>query len=378
MKKYIVWLLVLSLMVGAVGCGKQDTHRNSTDHAVSADSSIDSTESKESFEETEYSSTASSEEISEEKGSSEDASFEDSSAEESSTDDSSESELPTESSTETEEPVIPEDTRTESDETSEEESSSEETSEPDNSSYEDITQWTNTMIGQQSTDYHGFSAEELDAYFNDAMVTGDSVTNGLKIYTQNYEDIFNGIIFHTGASYGFNNALSPVTDNSQHPLYRGQRYTIWGMAQLTGVKKIFIGFGLNDFGYSTKQRIITCLDTITSKVHAVNPEIEIIILSSGYFTRNGEVNRPHINDHRTNKRQREYNQLVLDYCNQNGLDYIDVSNCFSDDYGYLRSDITLDNYCHPKIQEYTVWRDILYSYAAQKMLGIYTNPETMS
>ncbi|MBR6594782.1 MAG: hypothetical protein IKK83_06325 [Clostridia bacterium] len=240
-------------------------------------------------------------------------------------------------------------------------------------------EWINNLIDQQSRDYFGYSASELDAYFTDTIITGDSVTNGLKIYKNSYEKgILEGVYFHTGASYGYNNALKPVTASSQHPLYQGQKRNIAQVAALRGSKKIIMGFGLNDFGYATPNFIRNCLDKLCSSIYEVDASIDIIILSSGYFTEKGQVYRPEINDHRTNKRQREYNQVVLDYCNEKGLDYIDVTNCFSDSYGNLRSDITLDNYCHPQIEQYTVWRDILYSYAAQKMLGTYSNPPAMS
>ena len=233
------------------------------------------------------------------------------------------------------------------------------------------------MLNQQDRDYHGYSAEELDAFFDDALFTGDSVTNGLKIYTQNYEDVFRGAYFHTGASYGFNNAVAGVTPSSQHPLFRGERSTIWKVASVLGSNRVIIGFGLNDFGYCTTERIESCLDRIVSNIRAVNSDIEIVFLSSGYFTRNGEVCRPEMCDYRTNQRQRSHNQFVLEYCNANGFDYIDVTHCFSDAQGYLRANITLDDYCHPRIEEYTAWRDILYSYAANKLMGTYKNPPAM-
>jgi len=233
------------------------------------------------------------------------------------------------------------------------------------------------MLNQQDRDYHGYSAEELDAYFEGALITGDSVTNGLKLYTQMHEPILSGAYFHTGASYGFNNAVAAVTPSSQHPLFRGQRSTIWDVAAALGSDKVIIGFGLNDFGYCNTARIETCLDRIVSNLRAVNSDIEIIFLSSGYFTRNGEVCRPEMSDYRTNQRQRSHNQFVLEYCNENGFDYIDVTHCFSDAQGYLKASITLDDYCHPRISEYTAWRDILYSYAANKLMGTYQNPPAM-
>jgi len=238
--------------------------------------------------------------------------------------------------------------------------------------------WINDLKGQQDTDYHGYTAEELDDYFDDALFVGDSVANGLKLYKSMYEkDIFEKMIFHTGACYGFNNCLSAVSSKSLHPVYQGAQRTIWDMVALTGAKKVFIGFGLNDFGCVTTKNIKNCLDKIISKIRAVNPDIQIILLSSGYFTKAGESYQPSKNDYRTCFRQRDYNQFVLEYCNSLGLDYIDVSNCFADDYGYLDKDKAMDNYCHPHIKHYHLWRDILYGYAADKINGNYTNPERM-
>lgn len=238
--------------------------------------------------------------------------------------------------------------------------------------------WINDLKGQQDTDYHGYTAEQLDDYFDDALFVGDSVSNGLKLYTSMYEKgIFSGMTFHTGACYGFNNCLSAVTNKSLHPVYQGQQRTIWEMISLTNPNKVFIGFGLNDFGCVTTNNIKKCLDKIIANIRAVKPDIQIILLSSGYFTKAGEKYNPSMNDFRVCSRQRDYNQFVLEYCNSLGLDYIDVSNCFADEYGYLDKDLAMDNYCHPHIKHYHMWRDILYGYAADKINGNYTNPERM-
>ncbi len=237
--------------------------------------------------------------------------------------------------------------------------------------------WVNDLKDQQDTDYHGYTAEELDDYFDDALFVGDSVANGLKLYTQMYEKIFTGMTFNTGACYGFHNCLNPVSSSSMHPLYNGAKYTIWQMVALTNPNKVFIGFGLNDFGCTTTASNKKCLDRIIANIRAVKPDVEIIILSSGYFTKQGESYKPNLNDYRTCFRQRDYNQFILEYCNAMGLDYIDVSNCFADENGYLPKESSLDNYCHPQIKLYTAWRDILYGYAADKINGNYQNPARM-
>lgn len=245
----------------------------------------------------------------------------------------------------------------------------------DHSQYGEV--WINDLRDQQDRDYHGFTAEELDHYFDDALFVGDSVANGLKLYTSMYEKVFQGMVFHTGACYGFHNALSAVTASSMHPLYQGQKRNIWQMVALTNPNKVFIGFGLNDFGCVTTGSVKKCLDKIIANIRAVKPDVEIILLSSTYFTKDGESYRPNLNDYRTCFRQRDYNHFVLEYCNAMGLDYIDVSNCFADDYGYLPKESSMDNYCHPQIKLYSVWRDILYGYAADKIQGTYQNPPRM-
>lgn len=243
------------------------------------------------------------------------------------------------------------------------------------SNYGDV--WVNDLRYQQDRDYHGFPPEELDHYFDDALFVGDSVCQGLKLYIDNHEKIFQGMTFSVAAAYGFHNSLSPVSSKSLHPLYQGQKRTIWEMVALTNPNKVFIGFGLNDFGCTTPESNKNCLDRIIANIRAVKPDVEIIILSAGYFTKAGESYRPSLNDYRTNARHRDYNQYMLEYCNAIGLDYIDVSNGIADDYGYLPKEASLDNYCHMKIDQYTLWRDILYSYAANKILGTYQNPPRM-
>lgn len=376
MKKCIAFISALIIAFSYVACTKVG------DGVVSEESAMVSSEESfvDSSEETGESTLLESEETSDD-ASSEESESSESADVESSEDESSAEEPETTTPPTSSAPVVEESSKvTES-------STIEYTSVAPNPGREEYNQstapndpsgaWINPMINQQDRDYHGYSPEELDAYFNGAVFSGDSVFNGLKIYTQNNEDIFNGVIFNTGACYGFHNCLSPVSSSSMHPLYQGQKRTLWEMVSITGTDKIFIGFGLNDFGCTTRSSVIKCLDRIKANLYAANPNVEIILLSSGYFTKKGSSYNPSKNDYRTNNRQREYNQLVLDYCNANGWDYIDVTNCFSDQYGDLDASRSLDNYCHPKIGEYTVWRDILYSYAAAKLMGNYTNPPTM-
>ncbi|MBR6594288.1 MAG: hypothetical protein IKK83_03800 [Clostridia bacterium] len=230
----------------------------------------------------------------------------------------------------------------------------------------------------------GVSASEGDVFFNDSVFVGHSVmvhfsnrVNGWR--TSVAPDFLGNALFCCSSSFSFYNNENQTPDESDNvlPKYRGQPYNIEDLPSATGAKRIFLGLmGLNDLamvgtadtcGRVVADEAIRCIEKVKEK----NPDVEIVVLASTYLTR--DVSYKRLN----NRNMSLLNSYVLDYCNLNGIDFIDVATPLCDGDGYLASVYSSDNYCHLVKQAYYIWIDELREYAAAKQAGTWENPKAI-
>lgn len=226
----------------------------------------------------------------------------------------------------------------------------------------------------------GITANENDAFFNDSLFVGHSVMVHFKNYVTNWRKDYDGLlgnaIFGCSSSFSFYNNIhqTPTQADSVLPKYQGQGYKIEDLVSVTGVKTVYVGLmGLNDLGMVGKpdtcaslvaDEVKQCLELIKEK----NPDVNIVVLSSTYLVRG--INYPKLN----NKNMSRLNSYILDYCNEQGIDFVDVATPLIDGGGYLAGVYCSDNYCHLKQNAYYVWMDVLRDYAAKKQSGTWQNP----
>lgn len=246
---------------------------------------------------------------------------------------------------------------------------SEEVSTPEESDPGKEDSW---IYSGQGVDTHGVDQRRLDDFLEDSLFVGDSVTDGFKLYVNNYSNL-PFVNFFSTASYGYVNACRDKETSSLHPKIGGETMYIWEAVEYYEAKRVFINFGLNDFGYIQDSKLIECLQTICDNIHEASSETEIVFMSSGFFTKNARDAGKGVD----NDRVRAKNEIVLNFCKENGYDFIDVSWAYADADGYLDSQYSYDDYCHLGYSKYNFWEDILYGYAADKILGQYENIETM-
>lgn len=229
----------------------------------------------------------------------------------------------------------------------------------------------------------GVVASEYDAYFNDSLFVGHSVMVHFKNYVSNWRkndaSILGNALFGCSSSFSFYNNINQSTTQADNvlPKYQGQSYKIEDLVTVTGVKTVYLGLmGLNDLGMVgnadtcaslVADEVKTCIELIKEK----NPDVNIVVLSSTYLVRG--INYPKLN----NKNMSRLNNYVLDYCNENGIDFVDVATPLIDGGGYLAGVYCSDNYCHLKQNAYYVWMDVLRDYAAKKQAGTWQNPDSI-
>lgn len=128
------------------------------------------------------------------------------------------------------------------------------------------------------------SAQVADAYFNDAVFIGDSVTLKLKYYVQqgrqSYASLLGNAQFLCAGSMGSGNAMEAVSDSSIHPSFRGQKMTLEDSVAAMGAKKVFIMLGMNDIAVYGPEQSAQNMMQLIARIKAKSPDAQIFIQSA--------------------------------------------------------------------------------------------------
>lgn len=253
-------------------------------------------------------------------------------------------------------------------------------SEPDEDSSVVLDGGTDPIVQAPS----GISANGVDSYFNNSLFVGHSVIvhfyNRVSNWRTNVSsDILGDALFCCTSSFSVYNNIyqTPESQNNVLPKYRGTPYNIEDLPAATGRDTIYLSLmGLNDLGMVGTAD--TCAEEVTKEtaqciedIKAKNPDVKIVILASTYLTR--DQSYPKLN----NRNLSLLNSKVLEYCNANGIDFIDVASPLRDGGGYLASCYSSDDYCHLTTDAYYIWMDALRDYASKKAAGTWKNPQSI-
>ncbi|MCD8090598.1 MAG: hypothetical protein LUD81_08280 [Clostridiales bacterium] len=90
---------------------------------------------------------------------------------------------------------------------------------------------------------------ETDEFFKNSAFVGDSIMLGYKNYCLSKDDGFMGNpLFLASGSFSLWQAVSPVSSDSLHPLYQGEKTLVEDAVVKSGSEKVFICLGTNDLG----------------------------------------------------------------------------------------------------------------------------------
>lgn len=291
-------------------------------------------------------------------------------------------------------------------ELSEAESSAEESSVQSVESAEDSSEPSSDVQSSESTDtsadlpsidvsYESFetpvipvpdsvTAADEDAFFNDSVFVGNSIMLGYENFAKTQRagsipDFLGNSKFFCAGSFGvYHNNRTPASQkDAANPSYRGEKYSVEDAVGVMGVKTVYVNFmGLNDLAlyYDAKNCARKCADDVIKMIGRINekyPDVNVVILSATYLTKSTN-NMASLN----NKNLSLLNNYLLEYCNENGLDFVDIASQLTEN-GCLADKYASDGYCHIRNAGYRIWTAILRDYAVRKMNGTYQNPERM-
>ncbi len=202
------------------------------------------------------------------------------------------------------------------------------------------------------------SDAEIDAFYADSVLVGDSVMLGFRNYTMRAADPFlqsMGIL--CAGSFSVHNAFEPVSSRSVHPMYQGAQRPVWESIAMMGKKHVFLFFGLNDIALD--DRTPELYQQLVAKIKEASPEAQINIMSMTYTAAGAGKKRLNNNNIRL------FNTAMKKICAEQGWGFVDMANPLADGNGDLAAQYCSDKYVHQTNAAYQVWAQVLREYARE-------------
>lgn len=204
--------------------------------------------------------------------------------------------------------------------------------------------------------------EEIDAYFDQTVLVGDSVMMGFRNYAMRRANTYLGRIqFLASGSFSVHNALWPVNAKSVHPIYQGQKRQVWESLGMIQPKRVFMFFGLNDMNMGTLEDTCALYAQVIANIKNTCPDTEIHLMSMTYTLRGkgkGNLTNPNI---------RVFNEMLKQMARDNGWGFVDIANPLADANGDLAPAYCSDHYVHQTNAAYDVWSVVLRDYARSQL-----------
>ncbi len=200
------------------------------------------------------------------------------------------------------------------------------------------------------------------SYFDDAVFVGDSVSMSLQFYCASSKALGKATFLCAGSLSPLN-AHWEVSNESKHPIYKGEKLPVEEAVKKSGAKKVYIMLGINSLAFDFDDCVKDMTDLIW-KIVEKSPDAEIIVQSVTPMTKTSPIYKPSLNNNVIYK----YNAKMLEICNKYGWYYINVAQAVSDSSGYLR-----DEYCsdpkdmgiHFNFEADKAWIEYLKTHAPQ-------------
>ena len=187
------------------------------------------------------------------------------------------------------------------------------------------------------------------SFFDDAAFIGDSVSDTLYKYNLR-TDVLGEAVFLCRGSYSMRATIDPGLLPLSYGGVTGAPQDV--LAELD-VSKLYVMLGMNDVAMLNEDGYFNCWTRFTENVRSVRPDIQIIYQSVTpvYPGLNyGGLNNTAI-DH--------YNELLKEFCEANGCNFIDVASVFKNENGDLVPEYCADEYVHLTNECGEIWADYL-------------------
>lgn len=172
-----------------------------------------------------------------------------------------------------------------------------------------------------------------DSYFDDAVFVGDSISVKLKQYVtrrrEKGEALLGEAQFLAVGGLGSFNVQLPITPDSLHPEFEGEKMYLEDSVAATGAKKMYIMFGMNDIVPYGIDGAIENLEELIDKILEKSPGLLVAVENVTPILTEKEqrnLNNVYIS---------EYNEALREFCERRDFPYLDIASQLKDGNGGL-------------------------------------------
>lgn len=195
-------------------------------------------------------------------------------------------------------------------------------------------------------------------YFDDAVFIGDSISYIMFQYETKHGHLGTPMFLVRGGT-----SLNGFVRYYKNIYYQGKEMKIEEAVAACGAKKIFIMLGNNDLHYRTLEETMGSWDIMLERILELSPDAEIYIQSCIHewteMSSGNSINYT-IND---------YNDLLIQYCEDNGYHYVDIQQYVTDHTNRMAEVYSLDHEIHLGEEGCIMWMRALNAYAQLQLLG---------
>lgn len=202
----------------------------------------------------------------------------------------------------------------------------------------------------------------FDAYFDDAVFVGDSITESLRNYCialqRDDQDFMGNAQFLAAVSMSVRMASS---DSRTLLQYRGNAVSVTEGLLKMGAGQVFIMLGVNDYAGKYPDATLAYFDTLIDAIQEKCERIEIVIQSVTPVTKRFCQER-----RITIEEWNGFNVLLEQLCEEKGVQFLSFAELLMDAEGYLADDMTGDGMFHLTPAANAVWIRALRQFAAEQ------------
>lgn len=207
-----------------------------------------------------------------------------------------------------------------------------------------------------------------DNYFNNSLFVGDELMTNFGNYIKSKTNGFLGSPkFLTSENLSINTLISPISSDSNHPIYNNKKYLVEDAITELKISTVFIMLGYEDIEKTGINKAISNYKSLIKKIKSKNSGIKIYLINVPYMYKGTETKT--IN----NSFLREFNTKLNTNAQTWGVPVINYAHALIDNHGYLKDEYCINNERVISNNGYNVLINILRSEANTQYTNILLN-----
>ena len=206
-----------------------------------------------------------------------------------------------------------------------------------------------------------------DAYFQESVFVGDSITMGLRNYVLAERSRGKQLLGNAGflcvGSYGLRAAAGDFDPDGVNLSYQGVSMLLEDCLAAMGADEVYLMLGMNDWAGASLPDSIDKYGVILDKIYAKNPGATVYIQFCTPITLSREAAK--LNNANTDK----FNDAIVGLCEERGIDYVDVNKPMKDENNALKREFASDSYVHLNASGCEAWIGALREFAKAKYVS---------